>query len=259
MSRASMIFGLMLHDYKIFLSTHWRLLELLYFPITTIIIWGLFAVWTNELASSAGMIALAVNIFWSWAYTVQSTANIAMNEDAWSGEAAEVFATGMSKWEYMGARIMLAVTLSVLNMFIVAAISQAFGFFDFVELFAPTLALAGTVFMASIGIAMIVAGIFFAVGIEHTWLAFSAMQFFVLLSSPLSPPAMLPAVFQSVASVMPFTALFEGVRALVTGQPWLAFVQTAALVGLVYLAIGLVCYHFGFERARRTGQLARAV
>ncbi|MEM7813515.1 MAG: hypothetical protein QW548_01275 [Candidatus Aenigmatarchaeota archaeon] len=249
--------ALVVRDYKIFMTSHWRLLELLYFPVTTVLIWGVFALWTRELASAAGTIALAVNIFWSWAYTVQTSINIAINEDVWSGSGPEIFATGINKWEYIGARIMLSAILSAMNILIIAAISQLFGFFDFVGALVPSLALLGAVFIASIGLAMFVAGIFFTVGTEHTWLAWSAMQIFIVLSSPLTPPSVLPEAFQAAAEVMPFTALFEGVRAVSTGQAWSAFAQSAFAMAIVYLFIGLAVYHVGFEHARCTGKLAR--
>jgi len=256
-SKLTRIRALIARDNKIFMTTHWRLIELLYFPITTILIWGVFAIWTRELASVAGMIALAVNIFWSWAYTVQSTINMAINEDAWSGSGPEIFATGMSKWEYIGARVILSAALSIVNIILIATIAQFLGFFDFVGLLVPALVLLGIVFVAAVGMAAFIAGIFFTVGTEHTWISWSALQFFILLSSPLAPPSILPGAFQALAAMMPFTALFEGVRALSTSQPWLGFAQTAFAMSIVYLLTGIAVYHFGFERARHTGKLAR--
>lgn len=253
------MFALVLRDYKIFMTTHWRLIELLYFPITTILIWGVFAIWTRDISSTLGTIALAVNIFWSWAYTVQSTINMAINEDSWSGSIPELFATGLNKWEYIVSRVALSAILSTLNILIIAAIAQYLGLFDFVSLLVPALVMLGIIFILSASLATLIAGVFFVAGAEHTWLSWSAMQFFILLSSPLAPPAILPQAFQTVAAVMPFTALFEGVRAAVTSQPWLGFAQQALLIAVAYAILGIVVYHLGFERARRTGNLARMV
>jgi ABC-type polysaccharide/polyol phosphate export permease len=251
------ISALLWRDYKEFLKSRWRWLQFFYFPITSLIIWGFFAIWTRELASTVGMMALSVNIFWSWSYLVQSTINLTLNEDMWHETGSEILATGMTKWEFGGARILFSVLVSILNLTLILTIAQTLGFLNVLNFLTELLTLAAIALTTSIGLALLIAGLIFLLGRSYAWLAWSALQFFVLFSSPLSPPHILPQAVQKVTHIMPYTALFEGVRRVSVGGDWLGWARSSFLISLVYLAVGIAAYHLCFERARRSGALAK--
>ncbi|MBC7189072.1 hypothetical protein H5U35_02495, partial [Candidatus Aerophobetes bacterium] len=92
------ISALIFRDFVIFTRSQWRLVEFFYFPITTVIIWGFFALFAREFAKEAGLMILLVSVFWSYSYICQSTINLQMNEDIWSGSLKQVLSSGISEF-----------------------------------------------------------------------------------------------------------------------------------------------------------------
>ena len=88
-------------DLLIIRRSKWRLVEIFYFPITTIIIWGFFAIHSKSFYFEAGLLVLIVNIFLNFAFVAQSTVNMQMMQDSWSGSLKQLFLSGVSEVEYV--------------------------------------------------------------------------------------------------------------------------------------------------------------
>jgi ABC-type polysaccharide/polyol phosphate export permease len=179
-----------------------------------------------------------------------------MNEDSWSGSGAQIISSGVTKFEYFLSRIIFGFLISILNLAIMLLVTQLL-FFNVIDSLQVILLLAGLTAIISIGISGIVAGLIFLMGIEYGWLAWSALQFFILMSSPLAPIDVLPIQFQYIASVMPFTYLFSAVRSLVLGLEWQIYMSKILLSTITYLILGIIVYSFGFDYSRKSGKLAR--
>lgn len=247
----------MYRDFIILTRAKWRLVEAFYFPLTTIIIWGFFALYSKQIAAEAGLIVLVINIFWNFAYIAQSTANLQIMEDTWSGSLKQVLLSGINEFEYMIARLFTAIIISVGVMFLILLLSYSFA----PELFAHTgqlAVLALITLLGSIALSVIIAAVYIATGREYGFLAWTALQLFILLSAPFNPVEIFPAIMQYIAYVMPFTFVFEAARMLVTANAVPdALLTKAFIVVLIYFIIGWPLYYFAFKRARRTGGLVR--
>ena len=93
------IAALMYVDFLLIKNSKWRLIEAFYFPLTTVLIYGLFALSVQSHALEAGLIVLVVNIMWAFAQIAQSHVNLAINEDSWSGSLKQIFISGISDFE----------------------------------------------------------------------------------------------------------------------------------------------------------------
>jgi hypothetical protein len=254
--KLSRIKALVYRDYLIFIKSRWRWLELFYFPITSIIIWGFFAIWTGEFASEAGKLALVINVFWSYAYIVQSTINLSINEDAWHSEAHHVFITGIGKWEYLLGRIIFSLLISSLNLIFMLLVVHLF-FFNIANMILQMSVLFTLTAFTSVVLAIFIAGLYFILGRDYAWLAWASLQFFILFSFPLSPLEILPYQLQVVARAMPYGNLFQGVRNILLGKDFLQEVNLSILVAFFYLLISIFLYKFGFDYSRKSGKFAK--
>ncbi|MEM7821451.1 MAG: hypothetical protein QXX38_01390 [Candidatus Aenigmatarchaeota archaeon] len=252
----SRIVTLVRRDYLMFIKSKWRWMEFFYFPITSLIMWGIFTLWTREFASVAGRVALVVNVFWSYAYVVQSTINLSINEDAWHGEIHHLFITGIGKWEYLFARIVFGVLVSFANLIIMILIMH-FLFLNISSIVFPIILFCISTAFISVALAILITGLIFMLGRDFTWLAWSALQFFILLSFPLAPLEIFPYNIQTIAKVMPYGNLFQSIRNLVMYKPWVEYLRSSVLLGFVYLVISLFLYDFGFDFSRKTGKFAK--
>ncbi len=252
------ILALMYADMVLFRNSKWKLAESFYFPITTIIIWGLFSVFVKDYALQAGVIVLAVNILWYFAVLAQSHVNMQMNEDSWSGSLKQIIITGVSDFEYITARIFSAIILSVFVLVIMLAI--AFFAFDltlFVGYWQLFIILIGITLLSSIALSIIVAGAMVALGREYGFLAWTAMQIFILLSAPFYPVSVFPDFIRPLVAVMPYTGVFEATRDIVAGSVNFGVIEQAFFVSLAYFIVSIPFYRYIFKRARRKGWFVR--
>lgn len=254
--KLSRIIALTNRDYLVFIRSKYRWLEFFYFPITSIIIWGGFALWTGEFANFAGKIALIINVFWSYAYVVQSTINLSMNEDAWHSEIHHLFVCGIGKWEYLISKIIFSILISLANLFVMLTIMH-FLFLNISSIAIQILSLCFLTAFVSVGLAILIAGLFLILGRDYAWMAWSASQFFILLSFPLLPIEFLPPQLQNLPKVMPYGSLFQAVRNLLLNRKWIESFTLSFIAGIFYLILGLVIYKFGFDYSRKSGKFAK--
>ena len=112
--------------------------------------------------------------------------------------------------------------------------------------------------VASLALAVIVAGLILSTGREYGFLSWTAIEAFILLSAPFYPTAIFPGIVQPVTWIMPFTNIFEGVRLLVTsGIVDPRFLINGAIVSFGYLILSFPFYLIMFKRARKNGNLVR--
>lgn len=251
--------AIMYSDFLVLKNSKWKLAEYFYIPVTTIIIWALFLASVQNVALQTGLIVLVVNIFWNFALVGQMAVNQEMNEDVWSGSFRQIIATGISEFEYLFARlfysvvmtsliagVMFVMSLYVFNISIIAQQTAALAVFS-----------VATVF-ASLGMAILLAATIITVGREYNFLAWTALQIFILLSAPFYPISVFPEAIQPVAAVMPYTSVFEGVRSMViTGTASSTHVNSSLAAAFAYFFISLPIYWYAFRRARKTGGLIR--
>ena len=247
--------SLMYRDFTVIKRVKFRSIEIVYFPITTIVIWGLFAVYARQLAVEAGLIVLIVNIFWAFAHLAQVTSNILMMEDIWSGSLRQVLLSGISEFEYIIARLLTSMTSSIFMVIVMTGLALMFG----INFFALNMfLLIGITLLCSLALAVIIAAMILFAGREYSFLTWSAIQLFIMFSAPFFPKEMFPKFLLYLSYVMPFTAIFEAARAFSTtgivqaGQLWWGL---AVAVG--YFTLSWPLYYLAFRRAKKTGMLAR--
>lgn len=249
--------ALIFRDFVIFTRSQWRLIEFFYFPVTTVIIWGFFALFAGEVAREAGLMILLVSVFWSYSYICQSTVNLQMNEDIWSGSLKQVLSSGISEFEYIIARIISSSLISAVVMVLMLFVAHFFGF-SIKGKFVQVLILTCLTLLASISLSVIISAFIVFLGRDYAFLSWTILQLFVLLSAPFYSADLLPLPLKFFALIMPFTDIFAAVRELALGRVAESFLlQRAVVVIGTYLIFSFPLYSFAFKRARKKGSLVK--
>jgi len=253
--RWSKIAALMYRDSIVIRRVKFRIMDIIYFPLTTLIIWGLFAIYSRQMAAEAGLIVLIINIFWNFAHVAQTTSNVLMMEDIWSGSFKQVLLSGISEFEYITARLLSSGITSIFVVLMLTSLSLLLdiNFFSVHTIFLILITLIG-----SLSLAILIAAFVVFAGREYGFLVFSAMQLFIMLSAPFFPKEIFPKVLVYLSYIMPFTAVFEAARAFsTTGTVPLNLLLWGAAVTLGYFVFAWPMYYLSFRRSKRTGMLAR--
>jgi ABC-2 type transport system permease protein len=251
------IWAILKNDARIVRKVRWRMLEVTYFPLSTLLIWGLFALYSRQYALEAGLIVLVSNLFWSFSQMAQQQANMLMMEDLWTLSIRHVFVAGVTEFEYIVAKLMGSAAVAVCVSSVLLVIANAFGA-PLAENLPVVLALAGCALLGSLALSTIIAGTVMMLGREYSFLSWSSLHIFILLSGPFYSTEVFPAAIRAVSEVMPFTYVFSGARALATGAPVTGELLTHAfLVAAAYFVLAWPYFAWAFRRARRTGTLAK--
>ena len=253
--KLSRMLALTYRDFLIFRRVKWKAVQFIYFPITTVLIWGLFAIYSRETALEAGLSVLVINIFWSFAQLSQNIVNIQMMEDIWSNSLKQVLLAGFTETEYIVSRLLSSTVTSFAVVFMMLGLAVPFG----LNIFSIHLVkLLFCTILASLSLAIMVSALLLVMGREYGFLAWSALQIFILLSAPFFPADVFPRFIQYISYVMPFTDVFAAARMIATtGVIENSLVTKALIISTCYLAISWPLYKLSFRRAKKTGLLAK--
>lgn len=258
MIRIYKIKAMLYRDIVSFAKTKERIVEFLFFPVTTTVIWGLFSNYFKAFSLETAMMLLIINIFWSFTYLSQSSGNLQINMDVWSRSLTQLLISGISELEYLVSRLVFSTVASIPIVILMLWIA---GFFGFVmPALAPFTFLIIVCLLASTVLGIFVVSLFILLGRDYAFLSWTFLQLIILLSAPFFPIQTYPWFIQKITVILPHTWIFECLRNLAsTGVINTHLVMKALITSMIYLFLVLPLYLYVFKRAKKTGSLIRLV
>jgi ABC-2 type transport system permease protein len=248
------ILALVYRDMLIIKRSKLRIFEILYFPLTTTLLWVFFALYSKTFAVEAGILVLVVNIFWNFAGSAQGAVNMQLMEDSWSGSLKQLFLSGVSDVEYAIGRMGTAVIISVPVLIIMLSVILLTSW-DFSKAVFPIIMISVLTLIAALSLATMISGLIIVLGRDYGFLAWTALQAFIMLSAPFFPKEIFPPPFSWISYIMPFTYIFEAARNLASSLP-VHFLPAIISAGAYFIAAWPVYLYF-FKLARRNGNLVK--
>ena len=262
MTRASLrrIWGLMYRHLVLYRSSWPRLLELAYWPVLQMCIWGFTASFLaarmGSAAALAGATLLGGVLLWEVALRSQMGVAISFLEEIWSRNLGHVFVSPMRPWELVAALIMISairMLMGVLPAILVAWLLYSYNLFALgpvVVLFFMNLMIMGW------SVALGVVSLILRHGAGAEALAWSVLFGLTPFSAVFYPVAVLPAALRPIALALPSAHVFEGMRAVVLhGEvPWDHLVA-AFVLNALWLVGAAVLFTRQFRQARIRGAL----
>ena len=254
------IWGLMYRHLALYRRSWPRLLELMYWPVLGMCIWGFTANFlTGRLGTGAAVTVSALLggvLLWEVALRSQMGMAISFLEEVWSRNLGHVFVSPLRPWELVAALI----AMSIIRMFIgvLPAVLLAWGLYEF-NLFAlgPVLILfVMNLMIVGWWVALGVVSLILRHGAGAEPLAWSVLFGLAPFSAVFYPVSVLPAVLRPVALALPATHVFEGMRGILLDGviQWDHLLWAFGLNG-VWLAAAAVLFAQQFHQARVRGAL----
>ena len=246
-------------DFLIYRKLRFSAFQLVYFPITMLLIWGLFSLAFRSSAFEASIVVLVVNIFWNFAQLSQSSVNTNMMRDTWAGELKQLMLSGMSEFEYLFARILSSTVMT--GIIVTLLLSASYYLFNITLIATHSATIASLIIitlLASYGMSTFIAAMILQFGRDYDFLAWTALQAFVVLSAPFYPVTIFPEPLRSISWLMPFTHIFEAVRSLIfTNAINPALLTNGLIIAISYIALSIPLYYYIFRRAKKNGRIIR--
>jgi len=254
------IWGLMYRHLALYRGSWPRLLELAYWPVLQMLIWGFTASYLASRSGTTVMLAggtlLGAVLLWEVALRSQMGVAISFLEELWSRNLGHVFVSPLRPWEMVAALIGMSVIrmlTGVLPAILLAWLLYAFNLFSLgpiVVLFFANLMIMG--WWVSFGVVSLI--LRHGAGAEA--LAWSVLFGLTPFSAVFYPVAVLPAVLRPVALALPSAHVFEGMRAaLRDGTIRWDHMAWALGLNVVWMAAATLLFARQFHAARVRGAL----
>lgn len=254
------IWGLMYRHLALYSRSWPRLLELAYWPVLNMCIWGFTSRFLmmrmGNPAVMAGATLLSGVLLWEVTLRSQMGMSISFMEEMWSRNLGHVFVSPLRPVEMLLALVAMSVLrmlAGVIPAVLIAWALYAFNLFSFgpiLILFFINLMVMGW------AVALAVVALVLRHGAGAEPLAWAAMFGFAPLSAVFYPVAVLPAVLRPVSLALPSAHVFEGMRALLNdGLVRWDHLGAAAGLNLLWLSGAALLFAWQFRIARERGAL----
>lgn len=238
-----------------------RMMDMLYWPILDVFLWGFFTVYlarTGSLKPGFLGFLLGAAILWGVFRAFQRDMTIGVLSDMWSRNLGNLFASPLTVSEYLSALLAVNFVKTVIGVVAASLIAWAaysYRIFPFTVQLLPSL-FNLIVFAFVVGLA--ITGLILRFSTRIQGLTWSFTGFLMPISCVFYPVTSLPRWLQPVARAIPATHAFEGMRAVIAGRPAPPGQFAWGLgLNLLYLIAAVLFFQWMFERARANGLLVK--
>ena len=257
---ARRIWGMMFRHLALYRSSWPRLLELAYWPVLQMCIWGFTARFLAARMGTAATVAAATLLggvlLWEVALRSQMGVAISFLEEVWSRNLGHVFVSPLRPWELVAALIGMSVIRTLAG--VLPAILIAWAFYAY-NLFAlgPVLVLFfANLMIMGWWVSLGVVSLILRHGAGAEALAWSVLFGLTPFSAVFYPVSVLPRVVQPLALALPSAHVFEGMRAIVLhGAVSWPHLLAAAVLNVAWLIAASLLFARQFRQARVRGAL----
>jgi ABC-2 type transport system permease protein len=252
--------GAMVLRYVYLLKGSWpRVLELAYWPTMQMILWGfitLFLVQHSTWVARASGILLSAVLLWDVLFRGQLGVSLSFFEEMYSRNLAQLFVSPLRPYELVAATLLISLIRTLIGVGTAAALAIVFYRYSIFSMGLPLLVFFANLLVMGWAIGLMVSALVLRYGLGAESLAWVAIFAVQPVSGIYYPVSVLPDWLQRVASALPSSHVFEGMRAVLIEHRFPSG-QLAAAAGLnaVYLAVGIAVFLYAFEVARRRGLL----
>jgi ABC-2 type transport system permease protein len=236
-----------------------RMLELMYWPLVQMVMWGFLqqhlAGSTSLFANAAGLLIGSV-LLWDILVRGQFGFSLSFLEEMWSRNLGNILMSPLRPTEYVIS--LMVISLIRLLIALLPVILLAYIFFDF-NLFGLGLPLAA--FFANLlffgwTIGLIANGIVIRYGLGAESIVWVAVFSFLPLCCVYYPLVTLPQWLQPISASLPPTHVFEGLRALVIDETFHPNLMIRAFaLNVIYFSGAYLAFRYNLKQARIKGSL----
>jgi ABC-2 type transport system permease protein len=252
--------GAMLLRYLYLLRSSWpRALELVYWPAISMVLWGFtskFLMTNSSYVARAGGVLLAAVMLWDVLFRGQLGVSMSFLEELWSRNLGHLFVTPLRPYEWMIALLTMSVIRVAIGVLPAMLLAIPLYHYSIFSLGLPLIGFFTLLLVMGWALGLLIDALLLQHGLGAESLAWLAVFLLAPASAVYYPVATLPRWLQDLALVLPSAHVFEGMRAVMFDHVFrLDHFIAAALLDIVYLAIGAVVFLDAFRRARRRGAL----
>lgn len=239
-----------------------RLIELVFWPLVDLLVWGFLTVYLQGASGQGGSAPLGFliggMILWDVLFRSQQGVAISFLEDVWTRNLLNVFVAPVRTTEYVAATCAVGVLRVMVTLAILAAVAGLAYHFNIGKMGISLLPFLGNLILFGWFLGMISTALIMRFGQAAESLAWAVPFFIQPLAAVFYPVSVLPDWLEPVARALPCTPVFEGMRTVLAGgpAPWSALLH-AFLLNLVFGTMAVGFFGATLKHVRKTGLLVK--
>lgn len=252
--------GAMVLRHLYLLRSSWpRLVEMAYWPIVQMIMWGFitqfFLTHSGWVAQASGVLLGAV-LLWDVMFRGNLGLSLSFMEEMWSRNLGHLSVSPLRPIELVAALISMSLIRTVIGVLPAALLAIPLYHFSIFELGLPLLTFFANLMMSGWCVGLAVSALVLRFGLGAESLAWVMIFALAPLSGIYYPIDVLPGWLQVVASALPPSYVFEGMREVMFGHGFRVDLFATALgLNLLYLVASAGLFLHIFQVARQRGLL----
>jgi ABC-2 type transport system permease protein len=249
--------AIVLRHYYLLRSSWARVLELAYWPVINMTLWGfmtVFLVGQSSLFAQATGLLIAAILLWDVLFRSQLGLGLAFLEEVWSRNLGHVLVSPIRPYEYVTALFVVALMRVLIGVGPAALLAWALYDYSIFALGLPLLAFFINLVVLGWAVGLAINGLILRFGLGAESLAWMALFVLAPICGIYYPLSVLPEWLRAISYAIPASYVFEGMRSvLVEGVFRTDYLVRAALLNALYFAGGIVAFLYCFRAARRRG------
>jgi len=265
-SRAGMSLGRVLamlgRYYYLFRGSVPRIIELAYWPIVQVALWGFitkfFLEHSSWLVNAAGALLAGV-LLWDVLFRGQLGLSISFLEEMWARNLGQLFASPLRPGELMAAMMLGSLIRTSLGLMPATLVAWLLHEYSIYSLGLPLIAFFANLMVFGWAIGLAVCALLIRYGLAAESFAWASIFILAPLSAVYYPVDVLPEAAQAVALALPSAHVFEGMRAvMIEGVFRTDLFLWAIGLNVAYIAGGVALFAYAFNIARRRGLILQS-
>lgn len=254
--------GAMVMRHVYLLRRSWpRLLELAYWPIVQVLLWGFisqFFATNSSWVAQAGGVLLAGVLLWDVLFRSQLGVTISVLEELWSRNLGHLFISPLRPYELCISLTLMSLIRTLIGIIPAALIAIPLYEYSIFSMGLPLLAFFTALLVFGWAMGLAIAAVLIRWGLAAENLAWLLVFVLAPISGIYYPVDVLPAWLQTIAWAFPAPYVFEGMRAVLFHGVFRADLMLGALaLDALYLLLGAAGFLYSFRVARIQGLLLR--
>ena len=256
---AARVGAVMLRHFYLMRSSWPRLLELIYWPLVQMLMWGFLQTYLNQQSgfiAAAGGTLIGAILLWDVLVRGQLGLSVSFLEEMWARNMANLLISPLRSGEFLTALMALSLVRLVISLVPVTLLALWFFGFNLWSLGLGLAAFFANLLLCGWAVGIVVSGLILRNGLGAEGLAWTLMFLILPLCAVFYPVAVLPAFLQPVAWSLPPTYVFEGMRAILIDHTFRADLMVEALaINAGLIIVSVYAFLKLLDSARRIGSL----
>lgn len=254
------VWGLVYRHLALYRRSPPRLIELMYWPVLQMIVWGFITAYLagvqNNLGSVAAGVLLGGVLLWEGALRSQMGFSVSFLEEIWSRNLGHIFVSPLRPGELVAGLATMALLRTLVGVIPAMLLAWFLYSFNIFALGPLMVAFFAALIIMGWAVALGVTSLILRYGAGAETLAWSVLFGITPFAAVFYPVSILPAWLQPVALALPASHIFEGMRAALTqGEVAWGHLGAAYLLDAVWIAAMGWVFMNQFQAARVKGAL----